>query len=1304
MKKLVVLLLALTLCLALASCDFINNFLHEHEYGEWETKTPATCTDAEVEVRKCSCGAEETRTGDAAVGHNMVSASDSTHHWTACSYNCGTVTEKIDHVAKSIKAVCNKTDYVHGDVALVTDFTVTATCACGTSYVVSDGVVLENATLNNVGANIVTVKLGNLSVNVQVNAEKTSVVLNGTLLEDTYVFSDKKNDVFSERETMGTNSGNFRVYFKFDFSNILSNDYFVANQDDAKVQFVFTIAEGAYTENTTFTFGGFIPGAGVSDVAFSNITWNSVRTGDFTALDWANAIYPIDQAVGSHHVAYDETTLTLTFTYCQVKDFIGTDGIAIFTLRAKESGVKISSMEGAVAPSVKVIVDDSHLHAFNQRIESEEYFISANCGEPTYYFKSCRCGEHGDDFFKTETINEHKFGDWTVVTPVTCTENGLKQRTCSVCDNGVEEEIIMAVGHVAEDSWSHNESYHWNKCANCDEKLNSDVHTGGTATETEQAVCDVCNEPYGGLASHVHSYSAAVTAPTCVDAGYTTYTCDCGSIYVADEVAALGHDMKTKYDDTHHWTECDRNCDYATDAVPHHGGLATTTEQAICEGCGQPYGNLKSDEPIDMIFNGILVEDTYVSSDKKNDSYVGKDAMGTNSSTFRVYFKFDFSEVLANPDFVANQDDAKVQFVFAIVAGAYTENTAFSFGGFIPGAGVSDVAFSNITWNSVRSGDYTQLDWGNAIYLIDLAVGSHHVAYDETALTLTFTYGQIKDFIGTDGSAVFTFRAKESGVKISSMEGAVAPSVKVIVDDTHLHAFDQKIESEQYFISANCGEPTYYFKSCQCGEHGDDFFKTEEINEHVYGEFEVTQAPTCTAEGLKTKTCGKCGDVQTENIPVIAHSYNTAVTNPTCTEAGYTTYTCECGNTYTADEVAATGHTYGEWLYDESYHWQACACGDIANKDTHKGGVATETEQATCETCNQPYGGLASHVHSYSTVVTDPTCTEAGYTTYTCTCGDVYVSDEVVANGHAYGEWETAYPATCEGNEVLVHYCACGANETGVGQAAFGHDMQTKYDENNHWTECAHNCGKATEAVAHFGGEATTTEQAVCEGCGQSYGELKIEESKDVVINGTIVQDTYITSDSGSGNKNFVTKEEINCNNGKNFRPIFEFNLADALNNAEFMANKDTAKVEFTFAVSTGTADLFNETVYSIYGFLPGAGVSDVDFSTLTWNSCKDTGANSQFYRKDTNSNFSVVILNQSKDVASAYCTLNEVDGVLYITYTLDYNAIEHLVCTTAGDNYGDIVMGFDFNKSIKLASMESTKYAAPAVKVTYTK
>ena len=44
--------------------------------------------------------------------------------------------------------------------------------------------------------------------------------------------------------------------------------------------------------------------------------------------------------------------------------------------------------------------------------------------------------------------------------------------------------------------------------------------------------------------AHEHSYTAVVTEPTCTEGGYTTYTCECGDSYVADETEALGHDWK----------------------------------------------------------------------------------------------------------------------------------------------------------------------------------------------------------------------------------------------------------------------------------------------------------------------------------------------------------------------------------------------------------------------------------------------------------------------------------------------------------------------------------------------------------------------------------------------------------------------------------------------------------------------------------------------------------------------------------------------------------------------------------------
>jgi len=48
------------------------------------------------------------------------------------------------------------------------------------------------------------------------------------------------------------------------------------------------------------------------------------------------------------------------------------------------------------------------------------------------------------------------------------------------------------------------------------------------------------------------------------------------------------------------------------------------------------------------------------------------------------------------------------------------------------------------------------------------------------------------------------------------------------------------------------------------------------------------------------------------------------------------------------------------------------------------------------------------HEHNYEAVVTAPTCTEKGYTTYTCDCGYSYVDNYVDAEGeHDFTEWST---------------------------------------------------------------------------------------------------------------------------------------------------------------------------------------------------------------------------------------------------------------------------------------------------------
>ena len=123
-----------------------------------------------------------------------------------------------------------------------------------------------------------------------------------------------------------------------------------------------------------------------------------------------------------------------------------------------------------------------------------------------------------------------------------------------------------------------------------------------------------------------------------------------------------------------------------------------------------------------------------------------------------------------------------------------------------------------------------------------------------------------------------------------------------------------------------------------------------------------------------------------------------------------------------------------------------------------------------------------SHTHSYKDVVTAPTCTEKGYTTHTCACGESYVDTYVDALGHSWdsgkvtkqptetetgirtyactrcGETKTetipklthehSYKAvvtvpTCTAKGYTTHTCACGDSYVDTYTAALGHDWDS---------------------------------------------------------------------------------------------------------------------------------------------------------------------------------------------------------------------------------------------------------------------
>ncbi|MGN0374379.1 MAG: hypothetical protein ACI4EN_02680, partial [Butyrivibrio sp.] len=91
------------------------------------------------------------------------------------------------------------------------------------------------------------------------------------------------------------------------------------------------------------------------------------------------------------------------------------------------------------------------------------------------HWKECYCGE------KMNTAS-HSYGDWVVTKEATETEEGTKERVCTVCKYK-DVKVIPVIGHThtAQDIWEADETGHWNECE-CGEKMNAADHDFGEWT------------------------------------------------------------------------------------------------------------------------------------------------------------------------------------------------------------------------------------------------------------------------------------------------------------------------------------------------------------------------------------------------------------------------------------------------------------------------------------------------------------------------------------------------------------------------------------------------------------------------------------------------------------------------------------------------------------------------------------------------------------------------------------------------------------------------------------------------------
>ena len=261
---------------------------------------------------------------------------------------------------------------------------------------------------------------------------------------------------------------------------------------------------------------------------------------------------------------------------------------------------------------------------------------------------------------------------------------------------------------------------------------------------------------------------------------------------------------------------------------------------------------------------------------------------------------------------------------------------------------------------------------------------------------------------------------------------------------------------------------------------------SQNTHTHTYGAWTIATAPTETEEGTVTRVCS-CGDVETATVAKLSDASVWSVKtsqDATHTSKGYKVYESAYGTV--TIEVAKGEHAYGAWtitteptVTEAGKAIRVCVCGsyeevalavltDTSVWTKKEKQAQSHTEDGIVEYTSE-YGKVtvttakAGHTYGAWTISTEPTETEAGVVTRTCSCGDeqtqpvakltdasvwtvsvnqesshtqggvkVYTSEygtiiKASAQGtHTFGGWEITTDPTETATGVAKRYCSCG--------------------------------------------------------------------------------------------------------------------------------------------------------------------------------------------------------------------------------------------------------------------------------------
>ena len=307
-----------------------------------------------------------------------------------------------------------------------------------------------------------------------------------------------------------------------------------------------------------------------------------------------------------------------------------------------------------------------------------------------------------------------------------------------------------------------------------------------------------------------------------------------------------------------------------------------------------------------------------------------------------------------------------------------------------------DIPMVEKTWHKGDTVAPTCTEQGYTVYICD----------QDATLTENRDFVDALDHDWGEGVVTKAATCTEDGVKTFTCSRDGATKTEVIP------AVGHKWDDGTVTTPATCTEDGVKTFTCQ-NDKNHTYTEVIPATGHDYDDGVVTTEPTYTENGVKTFTCHNCGDTYTESIPALGYTYNETVVAPTCTEDGYTMHECveDATKSFKDNIVPALGHEYKEVT-------TPATCKDAGSVDK------------VCERCNDKQHVRdipvnEEHQWDEGVITKEPTATEPGIKTYTCTvCNKTKTESIAKVHVHEYtGLGEIVKEPSCETEGERWMYC-----------------------------------------------------------------------------------------------------------------------------------------------------------------------------------------------------------------------------------------------------------------------------------------